>query len=558
MPPSPTLFTAVLLLLLGDVSALHPRTEKWSGSRRLQHSAISSLKENEVDVAESQLRRALENVSGRGRTASLEVQREIEQLIGTLEQAGLSQKRDDNVLEGVWRLLYTSTPGNTASPIQRSLTGFDGVSIFQVIDLKRPSFLGDGLPTVSNTVVFGEGQSRLRVTALASTLSRPLVEPRVGDGNIFGLYPFGRSASKPPRSPQERIDFAFQEAQFEFSQPFPFSIPYPVPFKALGDEAKGFIDNTYYSSSFRISRGNKGTIFLLERANVSTDKKAAAAAALRLGPAEDQTSNSTPQRVAVLLPSQLGTKRDYDEFRKDFERESGMKMYITPLERLDWPKGLVGSFFTKEFLEGRLLPRQTLSFYFKRVDEAVAAALAENPGAEIVLLSHSIGGWVARAWLSEWASPDIKARVRVLVSLGSPHNPPPSDSQAAKVDQTRGLLSYITDNFPGAFEDKVRYVSVIGRTVKGELSTAGSGERLLAYASYGALCGEATSEGDGIIPTATAFLAGAENIIVDTARHSNFIPTPFKRAIFIPGAVWYGSPEVLREWLPALKATKTK
>jgi len=36
----------------------------------------------------------------------------------------------------------------------------------------------------------------------------------------------------------ERIDFAFQEAQFEFKD-FPITIPYPVPFKLLGDEAKG-------------------------------------------------------------------------------------------------------------------------------------------------------------------------------------------------------------------------------------------------------------------------------------------------------------------------------
>ena len=39
---------------------------------------------------------------------------------------------------------------------------------------------------------------------------------------------------------------------------------------------------------------------------------------------------------------------------------------------------------------------------------------------------HTTAGWIARAWLSEWATPAVKARVRKLVSLGSPHNPPPS------------------------------------------------------------------------------------------------------------------------------------
>lgn len=42
-------------------------------------------------------------------------------------------------------------------------------------------------------------------------------------------------------------------------------IPYPVPFKLLGDEAKGWLDTTYLSSTIRISRGNKGTTFVLSR-----------------------------------------------------------------------------------------------------------------------------------------------------------------------------------------------------------------------------------------------------------------------------------------------------
>lgn len=510
-------------------------------------------------ATEKELLSALENVSGRGRTASLEVKLEIELLIAELEEAGLSQKRNAQELEGVWRLLYTSTPGNTQSPIQKSLTGYDGVSIYQVLNLRSErSFLGGGLPDVSNTVVFGNGQARLRVTALASTASRVLVEPRIGDGSIFGLTPFGKSFNRPPRNAQERIDFSFQEAMFEFSEPFAFSIPYPVPFKLLGDEAKGYIDNTYYSENFRVARGNKGTIFLLQKANVATDAKAAAAAALKLSPPPKPAPSSSakkpkgerPQAI-ILFPSQLGTMYDYDDFQKNVQKESNLKMYITPLERLDWPLGLVGSFFTKEFIEGRLEPSKTLAFYFRRVDEAVEQALAENPTAELVLLSHSIGGWVARAWLSEWASSEVKERVRVLISMGSPHNAPPSDSG---IDQTRGLLTYINTKFPGSHEKNVKYVSVIGRAVRGGVGSVEGNfaERFLAYSSYSVLCGDGGSEGDGIIPIATATLAGAENIVIDNARHSNFIPTPFRQSIFLSDdTFWYGSPSVLGSWLGA-------
>lgn len=43
----------------------------------------------------------------------------------------------------------------------------------------------------------------------------------------------------------------------------PFKVPYPVPFRLLGDEAKGWLDTTYLSPSgnLRISRGNKVNYF---------------------------------------------------------------------------------------------------------------------------------------------------------------------------------------------------------------------------------------------------------------------------------------------------------
>lgn len=560
--------TTIFLLLL-QLCVLRAFKPKLTGTRNFRVLSSHLSKKNKA-VEEQRLLELISSLSGRGSGLSapeaLPQKLEIESLISTLETAGLTQARDERLLNGCWKLLYTSTPGNTQSPIQRSLTGFDGVSIYQVINIDQAasnSFLGEGLPDVSNTVVFGDGIGRLRITALASTSSRKLVEPRVGDGTFFGLAPFGKSFAAPPRFANERIDFAFQEALFEFKEPIRFTIPYPVPFKLLGDEAKGFIDNTYYSSTFRIARGNKGTIFLLQKADVAKDSAAATATAKVFPPPLPFTTTSKKEKnslkkkktsVAILFPSQLGTVNDYDDFTALVEKEAGIKVYVSPLERLDWPLGLVGTFFTREFLEGSLEPRKTLAFYFKRVDEAVEKALAENgPDAELVLLSHSIGGWVARAWLSEWAAPDIKNRVKQLISLGSPHNAPPSDSGVAKVDQTRGLLTYINDKFPGAYERRVKYVSVIGRAVKGDLSLT-EGERLLAFSSYSVLCGDGKSEGDGIIPIATARLEGAQNIIVDSARHSNFIPTPFRQSIFLQGAEWYGSPAVLQQWLPALKA----
>lgn len=109
---------------------------------------------------------------------------------------------------------------------------------------------------------FGE----LRVQALASTNARPLrnFTPRQGDGLILGLPIFGVSKNQPPADPDDRIDFRFVDAGFDLTV-LPFRLPYPVPFRLLGDEVKGWIDTTYLSPTLRVSRGNKGTIFVLQK-----------------------------------------------------------------------------------------------------------------------------------------------------------------------------------------------------------------------------------------------------------------------------------------------------
>ena len=70
-----------------------------------------------------------------------------------------------------------------------------------------------------------------------------------------------------------RIDFAFDLACWLHAGPFgiklpgtrPARVPYPVPFSLLGDEAKGWLETSYLGKDVRISRGNKGTTFILVR-----------------------------------------------------------------------------------------------------------------------------------------------------------------------------------------------------------------------------------------------------------------------------------------------------
>ena len=52
-----------------------------------------------------------------------------------------------------------------------------------------------------------------------------------------GLPLFGKSFTYPAASPNTRVDFQFDNAAFHFRF-LPFTIPYPVPFRLLGDETK--------------------------------------------------------------------------------------------------------------------------------------------------------------------------------------------------------------------------------------------------------------------------------------------------------------------------------
>lgn len=125
----------------------------------------------------------------------------------------------------------------SSSPIQRTVTSLEAFTIQQAIRL------GGSDDRVDQVVQFGDG-GYLRLSAAASV----------------------NAAATP-----DRIDFAFDLAYFELKAtpfgplPAPVRIPYPVPFRLLGDEAKGWLDTTYLGKDVRISRGNKGTTFILVR-----------------------------------------------------------------------------------------------------------------------------------------------------------------------------------------------------------------------------------------------------------------------------------------------------
>jgi hypothetical protein len=253
----------------------------------------------ETADAEAVLLARLRAVSGRGAGASEADERAIADAVSVLERGGggLSDPASRPEIEGTWRLLYTSKsrfdarnplgkrvdgakPGleglfaglfgdeaakefavnadpvaidASSSPIQRGVTSLEAFTIQQAIRLFDPATGAPRAPgggvaagaRVDQVVQFGNG-NYLRLSAKASV----------------------------SESDTNRIEFTFDLAYFElatgpFGVALPFArparVPYPVPFALLGDEAKGWLDTSYLGRDVRISRGNKGTTFVLVR-----------------------------------------------------------------------------------------------------------------------------------------------------------------------------------------------------------------------------------------------------------------------------------------------------
>lgn len=225
LSPSPTLFAP---------SFCKPQKLLKSSVKKTHVCQSSLVDEQQQQISfneqENQLINALVGIQGRGKSASPQQLNEVGHAVKVLEGLeGVSEPTGSNLIEGRWQLMFTTRPG-TASPIQRTFVGVDFFSVFQEVYLRTND------PRVSNIVRFSNAIGELKVEAAAT----------IENG--------------------KRILFQFDRAAFSFNF-LPFKVPYPVPFRLLGDEAKGWLDTTYLSPSgnLRISRGNKGTTFVLQK-----------------------------------------------------------------------------------------------------------------------------------------------------------------------------------------------------------------------------------------------------------------------------------------------------
>lgn len=261
------------------------------------------------------------------------------------------------------------------------------------------------------------------------------------------------------------------------------------------------------------------------------------------------SSSSKKKKVGVLVcPAQFCVPADYECLKEQL-----MKLVpdlhtfaVAPLPRTEWIK-VARQLPTAAFVQAKLPVEQTLSWYFDAIEEGLADIFASCGGGDdanvkICIIGHSIGGWVARAYLGGLALSSTAThrlalqRVSSLVTLGTPH----LSSATALVDQTRGLLAAIEASpscQPQALMDvgDMEITCVCASGVRGNFWTTNV-EEIVAASSYWPLTGKVNNVyGDGIVPLDLAFLqAPARRLELTNCtltqqpiRHSHVVPTPW-------------------------------
>lgn len=233
-----------LLLALLGASVVLPAQGLLSGLGSRKASAeLLSLVDNELRGAR------------RGSAGSLQDKKRVDELVeGLVADAGpVSVARARKLLPGRWQLLYTSRPNQ----------GLENLEWFQYLAANGPSPIQRLVvgATAQVTLVYQELDEDL--TMFSNVID---FEDTIG-GKLF------LNAEIEAVAEEGQVNIRFANAFFEFTKnalskaPLgrPLKLPYPVPFRLLPNESRGELNTLYVDDSLRISRGNRGTTFVLRR-----------------------------------------------------------------------------------------------------------------------------------------------------------------------------------------------------------------------------------------------------------------------------------------------------
>jgi hypothetical protein len=302
----------------------------------------------------------------------------------------------------------------------------------------------------------------------------------------------------------------------------------------------------------------------------------------------------------IIVPGFGNADIDYTEplgqdssagFVAALERRGFGDIRVLPLERFEWARTIFGLIGTIVWKPWATPDGPAYSWFVQRLRSAIEEAHAQSGGAKVLLISHSAGGWLARAALGDGVSgwPEGKRAsdyVSGLVTLGAPHFAPAEGTP----DVTQGVLRYVEENYPGAYlqAEGIAYVTVGGDAILGNperptasaaasaaasegraqeggaeaaagTSAGSEAERVYAvrgegsaaraaYQSYLMTCGRGDVTGDGVVPLSYTLLEGSEQIVLKGVLHSiNEAGTT------LPTERWYGSEGVIDRWLPQVR-----
>lgn len=116
------------------------------------------------------------------------------------------------------------------------------------------------------------------------------------------------------------------------------------------------------------------------------------------------SASSTKKKMAVLLcPAQFCVPVDYTDLlttiQSDLQDVDIIATRVAPLPRTEWIK-VAKQLPTKDFLDANLSVKITLDWYFDAMEQGLSELFAEGgEDVEVCVIGHSIGGWVARAYL---------------------------------------------------------------------------------------------------------------------------------------------------------------
>ena len=177
---------------------------------------------------------------------------------------------------GVWRLVYsTKSAFDATAPLGRrednTAPGLEAVFKAAFGDGSRgggdaASAVAASSSPIQRAVLSNLTQSGFAVlqgVRLTGDAKKHRVDQVVRFSDGYGYFRLSASASLEPESSTRRgtINYKFDNAYVMLQKPFEVRLPYPVPFKLLGDEAAGYLELKYSSDRVRVVKGNKGTTF---------------------------------------------------------------------------------------------------------------------------------------------------------------------------------------------------------------------------------------------------------------------------------------------------------